>query len=175
MCFKYPHKKAGFTLIELMVVIGIMTILTAMFLAGYRTAGKDSDLRMAAAQLMNNIRMAQSKTLGAAKYEGDVPVGGWGVYLTEDSSDYVIYADIDGDFSYDGSTEEWRTIDMPENTSISSIDIASSVDIAFEPPDPITYINQQDDVGEVNIIISDNRGNIKKVRVNFFGLIEIAE
>ncbi len=164
----------GFTLLELLIVMSVMSVLTTFFLVGYRTAGKESDLRLTAGQLMSDIRMAQSKTLGASKYEGQVPQGGWGIRLEEDKGTYVIFADMDGDFSYDKDTEKWKTEDMPEDIVFSSVDRASPVDIVFEPPDPLTYINGSNE-GEVNIVIADNSGNSKRIRVNFFGLIEAVE
>lgn len=166
--------KAGFTVMELVVSIGVIAVLSALFLVGYRSAGQDSDLRMSAGQLMNSIRVAQSRTLGAVAYEGDVPEGGWGIHLDEDRGTYIIYADVNENFSYDGESEKWQARELPDDTHISSIDVSSSVDIVFEPPDPITYING-DDMSKVDIVISDDRGESKTVRVNFFGLIEVAE
>jgi hypothetical protein len=156
-----------------------MGLLTTLFLAGYKSAGKDSDLRMSAGELMNNIRLAQSNTLGAVEYEGEVPEGGWGVYAEQGEDSYVIYADINEDFSYDEAAEKWRTVDLPEDIFISSIEsesagATSSVDITFEPPDPITYINGNDR-DKVDIVIKDDRDRSKKIRINFFGLIEVVE
>lgn len=169
---RYPLRNAGFTLIELIVVFTVVAALTGLFLATYES--EESEIRMSAQEMASNIRHAQSNTLGAVKYEGNVPDGGWGAYLPDDSGEYILYADADGDHAFDPGTEEWRTEELPHGISITSAGGVSAADIAFEPPDPTTYINGTT-TNEITITLADEDNNYEQVRVNFFGLIEVVK
>lgn len=165
---------AGFTMAELIVAIAIIGLLTAMFLANYRAGGEESGIRMVAREMAGEIRRAQSNTLGAVKYEDEVPEGGWGVHITEDSEEYILYADVNADREYNEPDEEWRTETLPEGFSVTSVEGSSEADIVFEPPAPITYING-DDRDKITITVADTKGNSADIRVNFFGMIEVIE
>ena len=63
--------KKGFTLIEILVIIGIMVILVALAIPSYRFFQKESDLNNSAEEIINTLRLAQNKTLAseeASKY-----------------------------------------------------------------------------------------------------------
>ena len=168
----YPLRNAGFTLIELVVVFTVVAALTGLFLATYES--EESQVRMATQEMASNIRRAQSNTLGAVEHEGTVPPGGWGVYMAKDSDQYKLYADMDGNHQFDGDTEHWRTEELPGDIRITSLGGASEADIAFEPPDPTTYINGTT-TDEITITLVDDENNYGQVRVNFFGLIEVVK
>lgn len=170
----YVLRNAGFTLVELIVVFSIIAVLTAVFLVNFRAGSEQSRIELIAQNLVSEIRTAQSNTLGAVKYEGTVPEGGWGVHLEEGTSQYTIFADTDADFEYDDPGETSSVKSFEENVSILSVDGVDSVDIVFEPPDPTTYINGTS-TGEVLITLADDRNNNEVVRVNFFGLIEVVD
>ena len=101
--FKYSRKNnCGFTLIELIVSISIIGILTVVFIADFRAAGKKGDLSAAAQQMVSDIRKVQSYTLGLKEFDPgsglDSPDGGWGVFLTRQTPRnifYKIFADYD--------------------------------------------------------------------------------
>lgn len=61
----------SFTLIEILVIIGIMLILMALAIPAYRTFRSQTDLNNSAEEIINILRLAQSKTLaseGASQY-----------------------------------------------------------------------------------------------------------
>ena len=70
---KLPNLPA-FTLIELLVVISIMAILAAGVIANYAGQRGSRDLKIAANQLVTNIRKAQSYTLTSRELNGTTPV-----------------------------------------------------------------------------------------------------
>jgi type II secretory pathway pseudopilin PulG len=60
------HNKfvAGFTLVEVIISVGILTMLSAMIIVNYRRGNDDSALNREIAVLMSNIRLAQEQTAG---------------------------------------------------------------------------------------------------------------
>lgn len=170
---------SGFSLVELLVSISILALISGSFLANYRAGQNQSEINIIAQKLASDIRFAQNNSLGSVEFEGDIPAGGWGVHLDKSSGEYIIFADIDmpdGNKRYDGSSEEFRILELPKNVVISDISTISAapdeLDIVFLPPDPITYINGAgNDI--VTITLSDTNGTSKKIIVNYFGLIDI--
>lgn len=179
-------KKSGFTLIELIVSIGVISLVTGIFLANYSSANRRSDLTMTTQKMISDIHMAQNYSLGLTNYglkdSTNVPLGGWGIHfdLTNDGNQqYVIFADDDGDKLYSSSTEAnlakgASIITLPRNIIIDSISTGNKTDITFLPPDPITTITGSLGTStQADIVLKDQNTNTKKtVRINFLGLAE---
>jgi len=182
------YNRSGFTLLELIVSISIMSILTALFLANYHSNNQRTDLTMAAQTLVSDIRYAQANALGLIKYDGEVPAGGWGVFFTsggENLDKYIIFADENDDQLYT-DTESLESLggrieELPPNIYISNITLdgvgVNSVNVTFLPPDPITRINTHSATGTVvEIRLKETINNTTKtVRVNFLGLAEVID
>lgn len=190
--FQFPvSNRNGFTLIELIVSISIITILIGIFLTNYRSGGKRTELIMTAQKMVTDIRMAQNNTLGSVEYNSQIPSGGWGIYIntTEDDSSYLMFADdddINENSEYDvgeGDTALGaRRYVLPRNIIIDSIDIKNigitdNVHITFVPPDPITVIYDTFNTStEVTITLKETRDNsTKDILMNSFGMIEVVD
>jgi len=185
---KNISRQAGFSLIELVTSLSIISILTALFLANYHTINQRTDLVMTAQTMVSDIRTAQSNALGLIEYDGEVPVGGWGVFLSGYTGDnhYVIFADLDGDqaASGDESSQNFgsKTVIFPDKISIDSIYLPNNsevlkTNIIFLPPDPLTYIvTDQGTSTAINIRLKESVNNTTKtIRINFLGLIEVID
>lgn len=82
---RYKIQEAGFTLVELMVVITIIGILVTVGFASYHSFRQSQTLKAVAADLKNNLRFVQSKALAQEKpatgctvldgYQVDIGVG----------------------------------------------------------------------------------------------------
>lgn len=158
----------GFSVVEIVVSISIISLLSAIFLTNYHTTNNNTKVLMAAQKLASDIRVAQSYALGVQDNQGSTPEMGWGIYLAQNADNYIIFANEAGDYlrNADGS-EDVNVIKLPSGIEITS----HNADILFMPPDPVTWINEND-ASTVDIVLSD--GLISKtVRVNFFGLIEV--
>jgi type II secretory pathway pseudopilin PulG len=182
----------GYTLIELLVSMGIIIILTLVFTINYNFANSRTDLTLVAQKLVSDLHAAQNDALGLSKYNGAVPAGGWGLSLSTAKTTYTLFADLNapgnsGYLQYDPPTEGVisygaRVITLPPGVVISNLqtDQASStaaVNVTFLPPDPQTNIY---DVGSTAtsstllITLKEAQDNtIKTVRVNFLGLAEV--
>jgi prepilin-type N-terminal cleavage/methylation domain-containing protein len=158
----------GFSVVEIIVSVSIISLLSAIFLTNYHATNNNTKVLMAAQKLASDIRVAQSYALGIQDNQGNTPEMGWGVYLGQNADNYIIFANEAGDYlrNTDGS-EDVNIIKLPSGIEI----ISSDADILFLPPDPITLINSSPNAN-VNIILSDGLVS-KTVRVNFFGLIEV--
>lgn len=58
-------KKKGFTLIEILLVIGILVILTAIFVFTFRFFQKESDLTNTTEEVIDTLRLSRNKTLAS--------------------------------------------------------------------------------------------------------------
>lgn len=179
---------AGFTLVELLVSLSIISLLTALFLANYHSTNRRTDLTMAAQAMVTNIRLAQANALGLVKYDGAVPAGGWGVFVSSDNADnrrYLIFADENDSQKFDvgesSPTLGGNEIDLSPNITVDKILMngteTAKGNITFLPPDPITRLYD----GSATTTVMDIRlreslnNTTKTVRVNFLGLVEVID
>jgi len=190
--YSAPNKQAGFTLIELIVSISIMTLLTVLFLANYKSSNKRTDVIMTAQQIVSDIHLAQNNALGLVKYNGLVPAGGWGISFDTSTTSYMMFADLNapgtlGYLSYDPLSEGSisygaRPTSLSPNIIISSLKVGNNsvpnATVTFLPPDPQTNISSAGATSTALLIqIQDksNLSNIKTIRVNFLGLAEVID
>jgi len=156
-------KNKGFTLVELMVVSGIIIFMTAFVLINYRAGGQQLALNRSAHKLAQDIRRAQEMAMSAAICElcGDIVPPRYGIYIAEPDSNptsYTLFADTG---NYDGLFV-WTGSPLDRDQIIKEIDFESSVylgnievdgcnigdvpfdqrhsHLTFEPPDPETEI-----------------------------------
>lgn len=174
---------------ELIVSISIITLLTAIFLANYHTINQRTDLTMTAQVMVSDIRSAQANALGLIKYEGEIPQGGWGVFLSayaDEGGQYIIFADMDGDQTQSGDEAAIsygaKTVTLPPKINIDGIFLPNGsqvfkANIIFLPPDPLTYIvTEQGTTTSLSIRLKENVNNTTKtVRINFLGLVEVID
>jgi prepilin-type N-terminal cleavage/methylation domain-containing protein len=174
---KIKNDLIGFTLIELLVSVSIITILTGVFLTNYHSTNKRSEINMIAQKMLSDIHLVQSKSLSLAEYgASNIPLGGWGIHLVNGESEYIIFADNNGDNMYNiGEAEEAKgakTINMG-NVSINNINLAEILDIVFLPPNPKVYFNGT--LGEEAIISLSDSESEKKININFLGVVDIED
>lgn len=181
---KNISRQAGFSLIELVTSLSIISILTALFLANYHTINQRTDLVMTAQTMVSDIRIAQSNALGLVKYNEEMFQGGWGVFFT--TSSYIIAADVEPNQALPGGENflnyPLKKVNFPEKISVDSIYLpngtqVSTATIVFIPPDPLTYIRtEQGTTTSLNIRLKESVNNTTKtIRINFLGLIEVID
>lgn len=101
----------GFTLIELMVVVGIFAFMSALILANYPRFNAQIILENTAHEVALEVRQAQSFGLGVRETSrGSEEYPAYGVYIPEIDGDsenktkVYLYADINNDQMYEGGT-----------------------------------------------------------------------
>jgi len=191
MKIKLKNKKAGFSLIELIVSLSIITLITVLFMANYKTSNRRTDLTMTAQKIVADIHLAQNNSLGLVKYNGEVPAGGWGLSFNKTSGTYTMFADLNGPgisgyLEYDPSSEGnvnygARVTTLSSGVAVSSLKLGAGyvngVNVTFLPPDPQTNLSNAGATSTVlEIQIKETGGtNIKTIRVNFLGLAEVID
>jgi prepilin-type N-terminal cleavage/methylation domain-containing protein len=113
--------KKGFTLLELIIAMGIALVLASGIFAAYEKFNKRERLRQAAATLKNNLRFGQSKAIN-----GEKPVAGCtqlvGYSVTFSVGSYTIQAQCT-----EGTAGAVTSVTLPTNVVFSGA------------PSPITF------------------------------------
>ena len=85
--FRFREIKKGFSIIEMLVVVAVIVILTAILLIDYGSIKQQLALRRAANQFSQDIRATQGLALGTAEYQCSSPPGassGFGICVGKD-------------------------------------------------------------------------------------------
>ena len=98
MLNKLNKKRAGFTLVEIMIVVAIIALLAAIAVPGFLRARKRSQ----ASKILNDLRMIDSAVdqyaIETGKKSGDpIAVSDWTNYVKKDTMLYTTGQDIFGD------------------------------------------------------------------------------
>lgn len=126
---KFASKRAGFTLVEIMIVVAIIALLAAIAVPGFLRARKRSQ----ATRIINDLRMIDSAVdqyaVETAKSAGSaVAVADWTNYVKKDTLLYATGQNLFGD-NYDAQTVDqlpkvpansWNTLSDVADTSFFS-------------------------------------------------------
>ena len=130
------HLHFGFTLIDLMISIGIFGVITTMVMVNYRAGTRNDTVRQSASISASILKRAQTMTLTGALTAGAFPQGGYGVRFDEvDNNTMILFADIDGNFAYTLATDTViESINLPGNAVFEANEDAGStgaLDVVF--------------------------------------------
>ncbi len=140
------YNQFGFTLVDLIISIGIFGVISTMVMVNYRAGTRSDTVRQSADIALSILRRAQTMTLTGALTASAFPQGGYGVRFDENDDDVIIlFADIDGNFSYTSDTDtDLEQIDLPGNAIFEANEDSGStgfLDVVFSPPDADAYFN----------------------------------
>lgn len=153
----YKKRKAGFALIELIVVIGIIAILVGLVLPGFNFFRRQSAVENAAQEIMNTLRLAQSKTLSS---EGP---NNFGVYFAADR--FTLFTGQS--FIADDPANEEHVLDA--SVRVSDINLAGSSIIVFA-----RLTGQTDNTGSISVELTSDPAQSKTVFIDSSGIISLA-
>ncbi len=122
---KLSTKRAGFTLVEIMIVVAIIALLAAIAVPGFLRARKRSQ----ASKIINDLRMIDSAVDQYAiennRLTGTVvPIAGWTNYLKKDTALYNSGNDLFNN-SYGNQTVDALPM-VPTDTFATLSDVADS-------------------------------------------------
>ncbi|MFA6171140.1 MAG: prepilin-type N-terminal cleavage/methylation domain-containing protein [Patescibacteria group bacterium] len=162
----------GFTIVEMLVSVFIIALLTAIFLANYRSGGGNLELKNAAQKMASDIRLAQSYSLNGKRFLNS---SDWGVYFNKPGNAYSLFADTCSPKPCTpgwSAGENYLTIPLPANIEISQISSGNTATVVFIPPDPDILINGS--ASEATITLRNKKtSNTLIVHFNKLGLIEV--
>lgn len=183
--------QAGFTLIELIVVVGILGVISSITLTSYSKFGGQILLRNLAYDVALSVREAQVYGISARSFLGARFAAGHGVYfnLAEGNDKFYLYTDTDNNNFFTSIGTEWvetssigrgyfiDRLCVPSGTSTENC-TARVVDILFKRPEPDAIIRASFGSGflqydRVRIVLNSPQGNKLSVLVETTGQISI--
>ena len=168
----------GFTLVELIVSIFIISLLSTAMLLNYRTGQEGAVLNRAAAFFETDLRRAQNLAVASSEFEGVIPCG-YGLHFL-DSRNYSLYVGrpspsctLSNRNFESGPDAIYQNIKVIEQSAVFK---SSFSDIFFEPPDPATFINNNRSIGvstAVEICLEVNLAKCRTLTIDTAGRIVI--
>jgi prepilin-type N-terminal cleavage/methylation domain-containing protein len=130
MMKKLTSKRAGFTLVEIMIVVAIIALLAAIAVPGFLRARKRSQ----ASKIINDLRLVDAAVDQYAIERGKstddtVLVADWTAYVKKDTNLYATGADL---FGHDFGAQTVDTI--PKVPTLSYEALSDVADSAFWSP-----------------------------------------
>lgn len=182
---------SGFTIVELLVTIGIFAVMVSVVLANYRVFNTNSDFANSVENVVLSLREAQVYGVGA-KTTGATLCGAsassfecaYGVHFSI-SGQYDFFVDTNGNGIIDGG-ESTETISLGNGTTVTGLQCTTpggtsacangAVNITFRRPIPDAFIAesafQSGSDNEVEITVS-NGAKIGKVAISSTGQMSI--
>lgn len=150
----------GFTIIELLIIIGILTILAAMSIPPFRYFQKKSNLTNSAEEIINTLRLARNNTLASR--------GGsqWGVKFSTSSTSqqYILFKGED--YSLRDPLED-RIYNIPEGIEIYELSLAGGkTEVVFDQ-----VLGTTDYFGTASLKIEDDASSTRQIIIEKSGKI----
>jgi prepilin-type N-terminal cleavage/methylation domain-containing protein len=192
---------AGFTLIELIVVVSILVIITTVMLANHARYGSSVILQNLAYDVALSIRQAQVYGISVARYGTTTESRfdrGFGMHFNSNATQYVLFADVFAQNGVYDSNEQvnissitngYRISDLCATLPGSNVETCgySNLDILYLRPEPGALISAGSDgvtscitvknscQENARIIISSSRGDTMGVTVWGNGQISVQQ
>lgn len=131
-CYLVKLNRA-FTLIEMIVVLGITGFMAALLVANMHAGGESMDLTSEAQKLGGVIRQAQMMSLSGQQINSSRPAYGYGVYV--DLTSYKLFVNDYEGTSYvydDGHDTVVQSFSFPDE--IKMVVPAAAFSVIFTPP-----------------------------------------
>ncbi len=179
-------KYKGFTLIEILVVMGIIVFFTGLVLVNYKTGGNKFALQRSVNKLAQDIRRAEQMAMSMKKFScSSGELRGYGIKFdkTLTTYNYKIWAKCNSsneETTIDGAIEKGVSISELNSKKSGSPDAFYDIFfVFFYPPDPnvdfedIDGNNIDADIVEIILEVKDSSFPSMSITINKAGLVEI--
>lgn len=175
--FETGKQHKGFTLTELLVVIGIMAVMTAVVFPNIRLGDKRLALERASQKLAQDTGRMLELSLRVHEYNcsGGGSVSGYGVFFDIGSpTEYVLFVDCNDNQKYNSGIDGiFGIVEIESGIQISAVSINPKFSVVFLPPDPEVFFNPGNET-EVQVTLQESSGSATKIiKINSRGLIDI--
>ncbi len=140
--------RAGFTLIELVVVMSVIALMSVAIYANYSAIDNRGKILGVAGKIKTDLNVAQDYSLTGHINQKNRP-DGWGVYFNRNLNKYIVFSDLNRNGQYDypikllihGSETVSGGVftDSSQLASTIAVTGATQVLAAGQPPDDIGY------------------------------------
>lgn len=190
----------GFTLIEVVVVIGVISIIASLMLANFPRFNKQIAVEREAAKIALSLRKAQSYALAVREFNATfnddpfcvnppVKFPGYGIFLSlADPAEYFVYGDANCSKYYESSpieeaVEEVKMESGTRLTAIKGYDAAvcsggcdlAGLSVLYVRPGPTTILKDNGiDYSHAEVTLKSADGAVqKKVVVRITGQVSV--
>ncbi len=136
------NKNSGFTLIEMLIVLGVTILLSGLLIIYSRESEDFSLILRTRTQVISDINRAKNLAINSQTVENNQPTCGYGIYFNTSNNSYIIFADLSSNceksthIRNSADTKDIETIPLPSKIVLSKSDIQQ---VFFLPPDPTVY------------------------------------
>ncbi|MBU4284971.1 type II secretion system GspH family protein [Patescibacteria group bacterium] len=153
----YAYRQAGFTLIEVLVIMFIISTLSTVLVVNWRKNEKRYQLQRSAQTVVQNFRKVQSMSLaGKNLCDQDSPCipRNYGVHFGKTTlTSYVIFADKNNNGKYASAVETNEHIETIYLESGIELSLSVDLDVVFSVPDGFVMINAKPLTTEASLTI----------------------
>lgn len=125
----------GFTLIEMIVVVVIISLMSQIAISNYFLQKRTKEMQFAAQKIEDDIRKTQNYSINIKKFGNFSISGGYGIHFEDGGNGYKIFLNMSGNKKYDTGDEIVESVSFPSDIRIDSLnETLNAADIIFEPP-----------------------------------------
>lgn len=154
-------KPNSFTLVETLLIVGIIIILISLTVISLKGFQKKSDLDISTQEIVSRLRFAQNKTL-ASEQESQ-----YGIYFDDTISpnQYILFK---GDSYLNRDPSFDRVYNVSKSVEISQINLAGGKEVVFARLDGEASL-----FGDLTLRLIDSPSEIKNIYIEKSGLITL--
>jgi len=184
---KNQLQQRGVTLVEIVLILGIIAILSSIILPNYKDARAQFALERSAHKLAQDIRRVAEMALSSSECPvgttcvGTVPPR-YGIYISLNPPRAILFADTNSPVGmYTSGDDLIEELNIEQEVFIKDINVGSppkKTSITFEPPAPTVKIKWDSDGDDgasviITLALKSNQLKIKTVTVNKAGLVNV--